>query len=99
MWFSAGVSKSTEPAEEGSPEGGADSGQSPKSRRKRRRTALDLVPDEERPVDENGEPMMMNTDVVTMAELCVDMGVGRSSSRTEMSVTKAVEWKDGDCEV
>ncbi len=28
-----------------------------------------------------------------MAELCMDMGVGRPSSRTEESVTKSVEWK------
>lgn len=60
---------------------------SPSPRRKKKRPEL--------PLDENGEPVQeLDPKVATMAELCVDFGIGRPSSRTEMSVTKAVEWKD-----
>lgn len=59
----------------------------------RKRTALELLPEEQIPLDDDGEPMELNPDSVTMAELCMDMGVGRPSTRTEESVIKAVEWK------
>ncbi|KIO33842.1 hypothetical protein M407DRAFT_17443, partial [Tulasnella calospora MUT 4182] len=62
-------------------------------RRQKKLTAFDLVPEHEIPVDEEGQPMIVDPDAITMAELCVDLGVGRPSSRTEDSVGKSLEWK------
>lgn len=80
-----------QPTEEG--EDGAVEEQTTDRRKRRKRTALDLVPEHEIPLDEDGEPMQLDPEVVTMAELCMDMGVGRPSSRTEEALTKASEWK------
>lgn len=44
-------------------------------------------------MDEDGEPLELDPENVTMAQLCLDMGVGRPSTRTEESVIKATEWK------
>ncbi|KAG8905695.1 Transcription factor TFIIIB component B [Tulasnella sp. 403] len=84
---------STRPEDRTAPEDDEDEIPQPRKPRKRRRTALDLMPAEEIPMDEDGEPVIMDPGTVTMAELCVDMGVGRPSSRTEESILKAAEWK------
>ncbi|KAG8849717.1 Transcription factor TFIIIB component B [Tulasnella sp. 330] len=65
----------------------------PRQSRKRKQTALELLSDEQIPVGDDGEPLELDPEVVTMAQLCMDMGVGRPSTRTEESVTKAIEWK------
>ncbi|KAG8927631.1 hypothetical protein FRC02_007995, partial [Tulasnella sp. 418] len=57
-----------------------------KRTRKRKQTALDLVPQDEIELDEDGQPLELNPEVVTMADLCLDMGLGRPSTRTEESV-------------
>ncbi|KAG8898054.1 Transcription factor TFIIIB component B [Tulasnella sp. 408] len=62
-------------------------------RRQKKLTAFDLVPEDQIPVDEEGQPMIVDPDAITMAELCMDLGVGRPSSRTEESVGKSLEWK------
>ncbi|KAG8954956.1 Transcription factor TFIIIB component B [Tulasnella sp. 424] len=62
-------------------------------KRQKRLTAFDLVPEDQIPVDEEGQPMIVDPDAITMAELCMDLGVGRPSSRTEDSIGKSLEWK------
>lgn len=62
-------------------------------RRQKKLTAFDLVPEDQIPVDEEGQAMIVDPDAITMAELCMDLGVGRPSSRTEESVGKSLEWK------
>ncbi|KAG8994136.1 Transcription factor TFIIIB component B [Tulasnella sp. JGI-2019a] len=83
---------------QGDVDGGVDADENPETPphgrvRKRRQTALELLPGEQIPLGDDGEPLELDPEVVTMAQLCVDMGVGRPSTRTEESVTKAVEWK------
>ncbi|KAG8989063.1 Transcription factor TFIIIB component B [Tulasnella sp. 427] len=63
-------------------------------KRQKKLTPFDLVPEDQIPVDEEGLPMMVDPDAITMAELCVDLGVGRPSSRTEESIEKSLEWKE-----
>ena len=43
--------------------------------------------------DEDGNPLPINPESVTMAQLCEDVNIGRPSTRTEESIIKSVEWR------